>query len=197
MYSFVRLWKQSIIMLIYIIIMHNKKKSVKWIISNDCLAILEALTTLDYMNSRDAITLVNTRDYFYKSKARLIFTFNCYSRLYMYKLVSFFIAMKTTRVACNWHKQRNKYMLNTVMNSFTEFTKHKQGWWIVLFHYTNRREKSMTIKLQLCIFKGRYQNELIVKVMFEREIYDYAFDVSKKKIEKKMIQKLSKVTCIC
>ena len=55
----------------------------------------------------------------------------------------------------------------------------------------------MTIKLQLCIFKGRYQNELIVKVMFEREIYDYAFDVSKKKIEKKMIQKLSKVTCIC
>ena len=43
---------------------------------NDCLAILEALTTLDYMNSRDAITLVNKRDCFDKSKARLIFTFN-------------------------------------------------------------------------------------------------------------------------
>ena len=43
---------------------------------NDCLSILEALTTLDYMISRDAITLVNKRDYFDKNKARLIFTFN-------------------------------------------------------------------------------------------------------------------------
>lgn len=43
---------------------------------NDCLSILEALTTLDYMISRDAITLVNKRDCFDKNKARLIFTFN-------------------------------------------------------------------------------------------------------------------------
>ena len=47
----------------------------------------------------------------------------------------------------------------------------------------------MTIKLQLYIFKGRYQNELIVKVMFEREIYDYAFDVSKKKKSKTLYHK--------
>ena len=75
-YFFVRLLKQSIIMIIFIIIMHNKKKAVKWIIPNDCLAILEALTTLDYMNSTDSIILVDERDYFDKSKARLFFTFN-------------------------------------------------------------------------------------------------------------------------
>ena len=75
-YSFVRLWKKYIIMMIYFIIMHNQKKTVKWIIPNDCLAILEALTTLDYMHSREAIPLVNKKDYFDKSKARLIFTFN-------------------------------------------------------------------------------------------------------------------------
>ena len=44
----------------------------------------------------------------------------------------------------------------------------------------------MTINLQLCFFKGRYQNYLIVNVIFLRNIRDYANVISKKKKSKSL-----------
>ena len=120
----------------------------------------------------------------------------CYSRLYMYKLVIFFIAIKTTSVASNWHQQWNKYMWNTTLKFFTHLTKHKQGWWTVLFHYANRREKYMTIKLHLCIYEGRYQNYFIVNVMFLRNICN-AYVIYKKNRNHYRIKKNNSKTFQC